>query len=473
MTHAPAARAAIRLMPALLAMPVLLAGCDLAPRYAPAAMPVPAAFKEQAGWIQATPQDAAPKGAWWRMFRDPDLDRLEDAVTAANQDLRIAVAQFDEARADARTAQADYYPTLDLNGAWSRNGLSGAVANVFRNRTFNNYSLGLDLQYEVDVWGRVRNQARAGRARAAASAGDLASVALSLHAELATDYILLRGYDAQQDVLDRTVRNDRHALDLTQAQFDVGYIAQPDLSAAQAQLQSVITQQTDNRLKRATLEHAIAVLTGQPPAVFSLPPRPLPADPPGIAPGLPATLLQRRPDIAAAERRVVAANAEIGVARAAYFPALTFDALMGVQAAMPNHLLSAPAQAWSFGPQAVLNLFDGGRRAALNAHAGAAHDETVARYRQTVLDAWRDVEDALAALRHLAEESVSQHEAVLAAADATHRAGQLGTGGLANDYSVIVARNIELSDRLSEVDIATRRLAAYVALVKALGGGWR
>ncbi|ACI51215.1 RND efflux system, outer membrane lipoprotein, NodT family [Gluconacetobacter diazotrophicus PA1 5] len=448
------------------------AACDLAPRYAPPVAPVPASFKERDGWALAVPGDDVPKGPWWRIFHDPVLDALEDRVTIANQDLRVAVAQYDEARADARTAQAGYYPTLDFTGSASRSGLSRETANVFNKSTFNSYSLGLDLQYEVDVWGRVRNTAKAGRARAQASAGDLATVDLSLHAELATDYFTLRGYDAMQAVLDQTVGNYRHALALTQAQFDVGYAAQPDVSAATAQLDGLLTQAADNRLRRAMLEHAIAILTGQPPATFAVAARSLDSAPPPIAPGLPVALLQRRPDIAAAERRVAAANADIGVARAAYFPAFNINAMMGVQAAMPNHLLVAPAQAWSFGPEALLNVFDGGRRAALNAHARAVYDEEVARYRQTVLDACRDVEDSLVSLRRLAEESATQQQAVIAAQDATHRAGELNTGGLASYYNVILARNIELSDRLSEVDIRVRRMTASVALIKALGGGW-
>jgi outer membrane protein, multidrug efflux system len=452
--------------------------CDLAPRYAPPATLVPASFGEQDGWAVAAPRDDVPKGPWWRVFDDARLDMLEDQVTAANQDFRAAIAQYDEARADAMTARAAYFPTLDFTGGASRSGLSHEAANVFNKTTFNSYSLGLDLQYEVDVWGRVRNAAKAGRAREAAGAGDLATVDLSLHAELATDYFMLRGDDAMQAILDQTVANYRHALALTQAQFDVGYAAQPDVSAATAQLEGLMTQAADNRLKRATLEHAIAILTGQPPAMFTLAANPLDAGaqdavPPPIAPGLPIALLQRRPDIAAAERRVAAANADIGVARAAYFPAFNVNALMGVQAAMPNHLLVAPAQAWSFGPEALLNVFDGGRRAALNAHARAAYDQQVASYRQAVLDACRDVEDSLASLNRLAEEAATQRAAVVAAADATRRAGDLNTGGLASYYNVILARNIELSDRLSEVDIRVRRMTADVALIKALGGGWK
>jgi multidrug efflux system outer membrane protein len=323
----------------------LLSACDFAPTYVPPPVATPTDFKESADWTPATPRDSAPRGPWWQIFQDPALDRLEDQVTAANQNLKIAVAQYDEARADASTAQADYYPTLDAGGSASRQGLSREAANPLPNRSFKNYSLGLDFDYEIDVWGRVRNQAKAGADREQASAGDLATVDLSLHAELASDYFILRGDDAEQDVLDRTVENYRKALELTQARFNIGYAAKPDVSAAEAQFESATTQATEIRLKRTNLEHAIAILTGQPPAGFALPANKLDATPPDIAPVLPAALLERRPDIAAAERRVAAANADIGVAKAAYYPAFNLNALLGVEAAMPNHLFTAPAEA--------------------------------------------------------------------------------------------------------------------------------
>ena len=451
----------------------LLSACDFAPTYVPPPVATPTDFKESADWTPATPRDSAPRGPWWQIFQDPALDRLEDQVTAANQNLKIAVAQYDEARADASTAQADYYPTLDAGGSASRQGLSREAANPLPNRSFKNYSLGLDFDYEIDVWGRVRNQAKAGVDREQASAGDLATVDLSLHAELASDYFILRGDDAEQDVLDRTVENYRKALELTQARFNIGYAAKPDVSAAEAQFESATTQATEIRLKRTNLEHAIAILTGQPPAGFALPANKLDATPPDIAPVLPAALLERRPDIAAAERRVAAANADIGVAKAAYYPAFNLNALLGVEAAMPNHLFTAPAEAWSLGPSAVVNLLDGGKRRALNERARASYDEAAAQYRQTVLDAYGEVEDSLASLHLLAREAVSQQAAVTAAADSTTQATHLYSGGLANYYNVIVAQNIELTARLTQVDIATRRLTADVSLIKALGGGWQ
>jgi NodT family efflux transporter outer membrane factor (OMF) lipoprotein len=456
----------------------LLAACDLAPPYAPPPTTPPADYKEAAGavsgdWATAQPKDELPRGKWWELFHDPALNALEEQVTAANQDLKVAVARFDEARADAKTAQADYYPTIDATGSASRNHLSRQVGNPLPHGTTNNFSLGLDLGYEIDVWGRVRNQAKAGADRAQASAGDLAAVELSLHAELAADYFILRGYDADQDILDRTVEDYRKSLDLTAARFKIGYAARPDVSAAEAQFEGARTQATETSLKRANLEHAIAILTGRPPAGVSVPVRGLDGTPPEIALVLPTALLERRPDIAAAERRAAAANADIGVARAAYYPTFNLNTLFGLQAAMPNRLLTAPAEAWSFGPSALLNLFDGGKRDALNDKARATYDEAVAQYRQTVLDAYGEVEDNLASLRLLAREAETQRAAVTAAADATHQASNLYGGGLETYYDVIQAQNIELAARLSDTDIETRRMTASVLLIKALGGGWQ
>jgi outer membrane protein, multidrug efflux system len=451
---------------------ILLAACDLAPKYKQPAIASVVAYKETGDWIKATPNDEISRGKWWEIYQDSALDALEDRVTATNQDVQAAVARFDAARADARIAQADYYPNLDANSSVTRNGLSGRVANPLPNRTFNQFAAGLDLSYEVDVWGRVRNQARAGKFRAQASAGDLASIDLSVHAELAADYFILRGYDSEQDILDRTVQDYEKSLELTQARVKVGYARKSDVSAAEAQLENVRTQATDIRLKRANLEHAIAILTGVPPADLSVPIRLLDAIPPEVEPTLPAVLLERRPDVAAAERRAAAANADIGVARAAYFPTVNLNALFGVQAAKTGHVFEAPAEVWSFGPEALVNVFDGGRRRALNAEVRALHEETVAAYRQTVLNAYGEVEDNLASLHHLAEEAQTQQAAVIAAAESTRRAHDLYTGGLQSYFDVVQAQNIELAARLSDADIRARRMTASVLLIKALGGGW-
>jgi NodT family efflux transporter outer membrane factor (OMF) lipoprotein len=318
----------------------------------------------------------------------------------------------------------------------------------------------------------VRNQARAGRDRAQAAAGDLASVDLSLHAELASDYFVLRADDAQQEILDRTVGDYRKALELTQARHKAGYAAEPEVAAAEAQYKLAQTQDADIALQRAQLEHAIAILVGQPPARFSLPAAPLNATPPAIGPDLPASLLERRPDVAAAERRVAAANADIGVARAAYYPAINLSALLGAATGGAGSFLTASASTWSVGPSTVLNVFDGGRRRGLNAQAKAAYNEAVATYRQTVLDAFGQVEDNLSALRRLEEEAATQHDGVAAAQRSTTHANLLFKGGLADYYSVVTAENIALSAELAEAQIRGRRMVASVQLVKALGGGW-
>ncbi len=290
---------------------------------------------------------------------------------------------------------------------------------------------------------------------------------------MATDYFILRADDAQQGVLERTVRDYGKALDLTKARFGVGYAAESDVAAAEAQYQLAQTQLADISLQRAQLEHAIAILVGEPPARFSMAPVALSATPPQIEPLLPGTLLERRPDICAAERRVAAANAEIGVARAAYYPDFNLSALGGVAAAESGQLFTAPATAWSVGPGGLLNLFDGGRRRALNAQARAAYDEAAAQYRETVLEAYQQVEDSLASVRQLEKEASTQEAGVVAARRSTRHASQLFTGGLSSYYDVVTAENIQLAAELTAAQIQGRRLVASVYLVRSLGGGWQ
>ncbi|HVJ55790.1 MAG TPA: efflux transporter outer membrane subunit [Aliidongia sp.] len=456
----------------LLALYVLSA-CDLAPEYHPPLVATPVDFKETAEWKRATPNDAVPRGPWWSIFQDSELDALEDRVTAANQNLKVAVAQFQEARAQAKEARAALFPTINATGAASRNQTSRETAFVRPNPLFNDFEPALDLTYEIDVWGRVRNSALAGKNRAQASAGDLASVDLSLHAELAADYFILRGDDGEQDVLDGTVKDYEKALELTLSRYKGGDAAEADVAEAQTQLETAKTQSADTALRRAQLEHAIAILTGVPPSNFSLEHKRLTATPPKIDAILPGELLERRPDVAAAERRVAAANADIGVARAAYYPVFNLTAMFGVEASLPGHLLNAASTAWSIGPSAVFNIFDGGLRDAQNEEALAAYDEVAADYRQTVLSAYGDVEDNLSALRLLEQENITQSAAVAAARRATFQAERRYAGGLASYFDVVTAQNVELSAALTEEDIRIRRMTAGVFLVKALGGGWQ
>jgi len=451
---------------------VALSACEMAPPDKPTLVLTPAAFKEAEGWSRAAPADAAPRGAWWTIYGSVELNGLEDRLAADNQDLKAATARYDQARALARQAAAGLYPTLDAGAHATNNQLSKDVANPLAHTRYQDDRAEIDLGYEIDVWGRVRDLARAGKDRAQASAADLASVALSLQAELASDYFVLRGYDAEIAVLDETVRSYGKALELTQSRFTAGYAAEPDVSAAEASLELARTQAAEARLNRAKLEHAIAILTGAPPAVFSLPPLVLASAPPPVAEVLPGALLQRRPDIAAAERRVFAANADIGVARAAYFPQFSLSGVLGSESASAGRLLTAPAAAWAIGPSGVLNLFDGGQRRALNAKAEAVQAEAAANYRQAVLDAYGQVEDSLSALSLLAQEDQTQQAAVMAASTARSQAERRYTSGYAAYYDVVTAQDIELSARLQAAEIQDRRMAASVTLIKSLGGGW-
>lgn len=453
----------------------LLAACSFAPEYQAPAEPSPAAFKEAGEWKPAEPADHAPRGPWWTAFGDPELDALEDRVTSANQDLRAAVARYDQARATARIARADLFPNLSANAGATRQQTSRnrATYSALQPHIYSDYTLNADVSYELDVWGRVRNTVAAARAQAQASAGDLATVDLAMHAELATDYFLLRSDDTRQTLLDDTVKAYQQALDLTRRRHDGGVAAAADVDQAETQLQTATTLAADNRLKRSQLEHAIAVLIGQPPSGFSLPTSPLAATLPPIDPGLPSQLLERRPDVAAGERRVFAANAQIGVARAAFFPVFGLNAAAGFESRSPSSWIEAPSSLWSFGPSATLALLDWGRREAVTDRARAAYDEAVADYRQSVLTAYQDVEDNLIALRQLDEEHQSQTAAVAAAQRAQAQAGNRYKGGIATYLEVTVAQNNALQAQLSLADIEVRRINAGVLLAKALGGGWQ
>ncbi|MDA8231384.1 MAG: efflux transporter outer membrane subunit [Magnetospirillum sp.] len=456
--------------------PVILAGvlasCSLAPEYHPPEMPVPAAYSEAGIWRKGQPADEIPKGTWWKVFGDPRLNALEDKVSSGNQDLKVALARFDQARAAAQYARADYYPQVSAQEASFRQRRSGTVANVFPPRIYSDHYLSADVSYELDVWGRVRNLVAAGEDRAQASGADLATVDLAVHAELAADYFALRGDDARQDILGKTVVAYGKAFDLIRQRHDGGIAAAADVAQAQTQLETAKTQASDTRLKRAQLEHAIAILIGEAPADFHLAPVPLNGLPPAINPGLPSTLLERRPDIAAAERRVAAANADIGVARAAFYPVIDLRALVGAESASAATWFQAPSSLWALGPTAVLTVFDGGRLSALSAEAHAAYDETVASYRQTVLTAWLDVEDNLAALRLLEQEAGTQDAAVTAANTALQQAELRYAGGLVTYLEVVSTQNAALAAELGAEDILTRRMTAGVLLIKALGGGW-
>jgi len=454
-----------------------LGGCSLAPHYErPSTAQPPANYKEAGDWKVSVPADASARGRWWTMFGDPDLDALEAQVTSANQTLKAALASLEQARAQTRIASSQWFPMLTAQAAVTRGEVSvytqGYTAG--KTRTGNSFALSGDLSYEIDVFGRVRNTVANARANEQATAGDVASLDLSLHAELASDYFVLRGLDIEQRFLDQTVADYERALQLTQNLFKGGAAAVSDVQQAQAQLESARTQAEDTRLHRAQTEHAIAVLIGQQPASFSLGARAEDALPnmPAVDAGLPSQLLERRPDVAAAERRVAAANANIGVARAAYFPVFDLLAQVGSQAGSASNWLTAPSEFWAIGPQAVLTLFDGGLHRAQSAAAHAVYDQQVANYRGTVLTAYQDVEDNLAALRQLQLESISQAAAVKATQGALDQANLRYKGGIVTYLEVVSTQNAALAARLTAVDIDIRRATARVQLVKALGGDW-
>jgi outer membrane protein, multidrug efflux system len=458
------------------ALGAVVAGCSLAPVYHVPESPAPApAYNETKDWKPSAPADAVSRGLWWSIFHDEQLDSLEAQVADANQDLKAAIARLDQARALTREARSAYFPTVNASAGVTRTHVSPNGPRFVTSRgVYNDFVLDADVSYEVDLWGRIRNSVAAARASQQASAGDLAVLDLSLRSELATDYFTLRSLDAQQELLDRTVIDYADALKLTRNLYEGGAGVIADVEQAQSQLETARTQAEDTRLQRAQTEHAIAVLIGRPATGFHIDPHPLAIDvePPSIDPGLPSALLERRPDVAAAERRVAAANAQIGVTRAAWFPVFSLSGLAGFESLNGSNWIEAPSRIWSFGPSLVQTVFDGGLRSAQNDAARASYEEQVAQYRRSVLTAYQEVEDNLAALHHLANESGSEAAAVKATRGALQQAQYRYKGGAATYLEVVVNENAALAAQLSATSIQLRRMNAAVLLVKALGGGW-
>jgi len=456
-----------------------LSACSFAPTYKTPTSPPPASsYQESADWKVAQPVDDQARGDWWAVYQDPQLDALEAKVSAANQNLKAAFARLQQARAATRIARADLFPTLTAGSSATRARASVNSPTFLPGfePVYNNFDLQADLSYELDVWGRVRNTVNSAKAGQQASTADLAALDLALHAELATDYFTLRSEDAERVLLEKTVDDYAKALQLTQNLYKGGGAALADVAQAQAQLETARTQASDILLQRAQTEHAIAVLIGENPTGFHLDPNPLPLDaaPPAIDPGLPSALLERRPDVAAAERRVAAANAGIGVARAAYFPVFSLAASAGFDSTKSSNWLNAPSRMWSVGPAAgLLTVFDAGRHRAQSAQAYAVYDEQVADYRAAVLIAYQEVEDNLAALRRLEQESVSAAAAVTATGKALQQAQYRYKAGLVTYLEVSTTETTALQAQLSKVSIQLRRMDASVLLIKALGGGWQ
>ncbi|HKR43595.1 MAG TPA: efflux transporter outer membrane subunit [Paraburkholderia sp.] len=457
-----------------------LAACTTLPHYSTPSVDVPAHYATQAtqpaaapGWTVAAPADAKSRGPWWTLFGDSDLDQLEARVDVSNQSVRQAVANLEAARAMIDYQRAGYAPTVTAGVAAQRYRTSqNLVDRSLAGKTIPDYSTGLTATWEPDLFGRVKDATTQAHANAQATQADLESVRLSVASQLASDYFDLRSLDRQKKLLDDTVTAYTAALRIVQQQLADGAIDASAVAQAQTQLESARTADSDIDVQRAQLQHAIATLIGVPASTFSLPPRVDPAVVPSIPAGVPSALLERRPDIAAAERRVAAANAGIGMARAAFYPDLTLSATAGLESTFFAPWLSAPSLFWSLGSQLAGTLFDGGRRDATLKGANAQYDAAVAGYRQTVLTAFQQVEDNLSALDTLASEAQSQQRASAAAQLSLKLTTNRYQAGAVNYLDVVTAQTIALSNERNEEQITARRLDASVHLLEALGGGW-
>jgi NodT family efflux transporter outer membrane factor (OMF) lipoprotein len=455
---------------------LFFAGCTVGPNYVRPTAEVPTDFKETpANWKQAQPSDAVAKGRWWEIYQDSQLNDLEGQINVSNQTLKAEQEQFAQARAALRITRSNLFPNVSTTPSVSRTHLAPnepLYSPATESKDYNTYTIPVDVSYEPDLWGRVRRSVEASRSEAQATGADLANVSLSLHAELAGDYFQLRGLDAQKQLLDSTVQSFEKALDLTESRFHGGLSSAVDVAQARTILETTRAEAIDVGVQRAAFEHAIAVLVGKPASQFSLPPIPLTEPPPVIPAGLPSDLLERRPDISAAERRVQEQNAQIGVARAAYFPQVTLGASGGFESAVFTTLLQGPSGFWMLGGQAAETLFDAGARRGASDQAKAAWNQSVDNYRQTVLVAFQEVEDNLAALRILEAEANKEAEAVASAQHSLSLSVTRYRGGVTNYLEVTTAESAALADEVTAVSILTRRLAASVLLIKALGGGW-
>jgi NodT family efflux transporter outer membrane factor (OMF) lipoprotein len=453
---------------------LIFGGCTVGPKYRRPAAEVPASYKEVGDWKPAQPNDQSLSGNWWEVFQDAQLNALESQVNVSNQNLKAAEAQYTQARALVRYNRANYFPSIGGGAGATRNKISNNRPPSLSSNgaTYNDFQIPFELSYEVDVWGRVRRTVESSRDQAQASAADLATINLSMHAQLALDYFQARTLDAEEQLLNSTVTQYQQALELIENRYAGGLSSDLEVQQARTQLETTRAQAIDVGVARAQYEHAVAVLIGKPPANFSLAALPLTTPPPSIPAGLPSELLERRPDIAAAERRMASANAQIGVAKAAYYPTISLGATGGFESGVISTLISGPSALWSVGGSAITPIFDGGRRRANMDQAIAAYDQTVANYRETVLTGFQQVEDNVAALRILEHEAQVQDQAVVAAQKYLELATTRYKGGVTSYLEVTTAQTAALSDEVTAVNILGRRMVDAVTLVQALGGGW-
>jgi NodT family efflux transporter outer membrane factor (OMF) lipoprotein len=462
-------------------MPALLGGCAVGPDYKKPELAVPAAYKENAGWKQATPSDAIKRGAWWEIYADPLLNDLEKQVDVSNQSLKQAEAQYRQASALVSGARAAFLPTVSASFSGTRSASYGKTGSgivtggsnvISSGGIHNSYQAPLSASWEPDLWGSVRRTVEGDVASAQASEATLENTRLSLQATLAQTYFQLRISDEQKRLLEDTVRAYQKSLQLTQNQYNVGVAARSDVVTAETQLKTAQVSLIDLGVTRAQYEHAIALLIGKTPAEFSLAPQALKLQPPGVPVELPSTLLERRPDVAIAERQAAQANAQIGIAEAAWFPTLTLSGSYGYSNSVLPQLFEAPSRFWSIGPKLAETLFDGGARSAQTAQARAGYDAAAANYRQVALAAFQNVEDNLAALRILEQEAVAQDDAVKSAEQALTITTNQYRAGTQSYLAVITAQTTAYSNERNAIAILGTRLEDSVALIKALGGGW-
>ncbi len=451
----------------------LLAGCtSVGPDYAKPTTATPTLYKEAEGWKIAEPKDDAIPEKWWQVFNDTELNTLEEQVAISNQNLQAVQAQFRQAQALAKSYRADYYPTVAGSASSTRNKPSGNSSNSINgSRIRNTNNISFNLNWEADVWGRISRTVEAGDATLAATAGDIAAAKLSAQAELAQNYFAIRVADSQQQVLDEAVKTYQKSLQVTRNRYEAGVVGKSDVVQAETLLKTTQVQAADAAIQRAQLEHAIALLIGKAPSDVKVSVAALNANVPEVPLSIPSALLERRPDIAAAERRVAAANAQIGVAKAAFFPTISFSALAGVQSNTIDNLVTWPSRIWSLGSNLAMTIFDAGKRHALSDQAVAVYDENVANYRQTVLTAFQEVEDSLVALRVQQNEEKLQADALASAKISQEYTTNQYKAGVVSYLDVITVSNITLNNERSLISLRGNQITNSIVLIKALGGG--